>query len=167
MEQLVIQFEKKENLLDLKSQVSKDKLILCDDIQNTFIVVKFNNSHNIGLAYYSYGLSINSLYSQDNAFFYLGFGKNFLCIDIYGGKILDNVKLQSVFYEFLCDYNKDYICLICELDVYCYYENVLKWKIGFRDILNDYSIIDNTKLSILCNNGEDYLISLKEGQILA
>jgi hypothetical protein len=167
MEQFIIQFEKKENLLDLKSQVSKDKLILCDDIQNTFIVVKLNNSHNIGIAYYSYGLSLNSFYSQDNTFFYLGFGKTFLCIDIYRSKILYNQKLQSVFYEFLYDSNKGYICLICELDVYCYYKNSLKWKIGFEDILNDYSIIDDTKLSILCNNGEDYLISLKEGNILA
>jgi hypothetical protein len=166
LEQANIQFEKKESLCELESQVNKEQLILCDDIQNTFLVIKYNNSQNIGIAYYNYGLTPDSLYSQDDKFLYLGFGKKFICIDICGNKIVNNENLQSVFYEFLCDSNKDYICVICELDVYCYCNNTQKWKMGFKDIVNDYSIIDDTKVLIVCEDGMEYLFSLEDGKIL-
>lgn len=101
MEQVNIHVKRVENLVELENQVDKEQLILCDDIQNTFLVINFNNKRKLGVAYYDYGVALDFQYSRDNTLLYLGFGKKFLCIDIYKNKILVNENLQSVFYE-LC-----------------------------------------------------------------
>lgn len=159
-------YEKKESLCELESQVDKEQLILCDDIQNTYLVIKYNDLQKMGVAYYDYGISPDFLYSQDGKFLYLGFGKKFMCIDMCGNRILNNDNLQSVFYEFIYDFSENYICVICELDVYCYCGNTQKWKMGFKDIVNDYSIIDDTKILVVCDDGTEYLFSLEDGKIL-
>lgn len=166
MEQVDINIKKIESLGELESQVNKEQLILCDDMQNTFCIINFNNAKKLGIAYYDYGVAPDFQYSADGTLLYLGFGKKFLCIDIYENKILINDNLQSVFYELRYDSNKNYICVICELDVYCYCAEKLKWKIGFRDIIVDCNIIDDTKISLLCDDGEEYIFFFKDGNIV-
>ncbi len=136
-------------------------MILCDDMQNTFLIVNFDNVQKIGIAYYDYGVAPDFQCSGDGELVYLGIGKNFLCIDIYENKVLVNDNLQSVFYELCYDSNKNHICAICELDLYCYCAEKQKWKMGFRDIIVDYNIIDDTKISISCDNGVEYIFLLE------
>ena len=161
-----IYIEKIDSFGELESLLDKEQLILCDDMQNKFFIVNFDNVRKLGVAYYDYGVAPDFQCSGDSSLFYLGFGENFLCIDIYEDRILVNDKLQSVFYELCYDSNKNYICVICELDVYCYCAEKLKWKMGFRDIIIDYKIIDDTKISILCNDGVEYIFFLKDGNIV-
>ena len=40
-----------------------------------------------------------------------------------------------------------------------------KWKMGFRDIIVEYNIIDDAKISILCDDGEGYILFLEDGKI--
>lgn len=150
---------------ELECQVDKEQLILCDDMQNAFFIVNFDNARKLGVAYYNYGVAPDFQCSGDGELLYLGFGKNFLCIDIYENKILVNDNLQSVFYELCYDSNKNYICVICELDVYCYCAEKQKWKMGFGDIIVDYNIIDDAKISFLCDDGVEYIFFLKDGKI--
>lgn len=158
-------YKKIDSLGELKSQVNKEQLIICDDMQNAFFIINFDNARKLGVAYYDYGVDPDFQCSADGALLYLGFGKKFLCIDTYENKILVNDNLQSVFYELCYDANKNYICVICELDVYCYCAERQKWKMGFRDIIVDYNIIDNVKISILCDDGVEYILFLKDGKI--
>lgn len=165
MEQVDIHIKKIGSMGELESRVDKEQLILCDDMQNTFFIVNFDNVRKLGVAYYDYGVAPDFQCSGDGALLYLGFGKNFLCIDIYENKILVNDNLQSVFYELCYDSNKKYICIICELDIYCYCAEKQKWKVGFRDIIVDYNIIDDAKITILCDDGVEYIFFLKDGKI--
>lgn len=166
MEEEKINIKKVESFRELESQIDKEQLISCDDIQNSFVIIHLSNTIKIGIAYYNYGIGVDSQYSGDGRFMYVGFGKNLLCIDIYENKVVSNDKLQSVFYELLYDRQKKYICVICELDIYCYYLEHQKWKIGFRDIIEGYSIIDDIKIAILCDNGNKYLFFLENGKIV-
>ena len=36
---------------------------------------------------------------------------------------------------------------------------------GFRDIIVEYNIIDDAKISILCNDGKGYILFLEDGKI--
>lgn len=160
-----INIKKLNSLSELKNQVNKKQLILCDDIQNTFFIINFDNTQKIGVAYYDYGIPPSFQYSIDGTLLYIGIGKNFLCISIYEKKILINDSLQSIFYELLYDSNKNHICVICELDIYCYYSRIQKWKIGFRDIIVNYNIIDDSKIAISCDNNIEYIFFLENGKM--
>lgn len=166
MEQVDIHIKKIDSLGELESQIDKEQLILCDDMQNSFFIINYDNVRKLGVAYYDYGVAPDFQYSGDDSLLYSGFGKNFLCIDIYEDKILVNDNLPSVFYELCYDSNKYYICVICELDVYCYCAGKQIWEMGFRDIIVDYNIIDDAKISILCEDGVEYIFFLKDGKIV-
>ena len=165
MEEENIYIEKIESFYELENKIDKEQLVLCDNVQNAFVIIHLKKSFQIGIAYYDYGIPIDFQFSKNNELLYLGVGKNFLCIDMKKNRILINNVLQSVFYELLCDLNKNYICVICELDVYCYYLKKQQWRMGFRDIVVDYSII-NDKLSILCDDGRQYMFYLESGKIV-
>lgn len=155
-----------DSLRELESQVDKEQLILCDDMQNTFLIINFDDIRKMGVAYYDYGVAPDYQYFGADELLYLGLGKNFLCINVCEKRVLVNDNLQSIFYELLYDSNKNYICAICELDVYCYCIEKQKWKMGFRDIIVNYNIIDNDKISILCDNGMEYVFFLENGKMV-
>ena len=165
MEQFNNCIKKIESLCELESQIDKEQLILCDDMQNTFFVINLDDTQKVGIGYYDYGVPPGFQYSQNGELLYVGVGRNLLCINIYQSKVLFNEDLQSVFYELLYDWKKNYICVICELDVYCYCLQKQKWKMGFRSIINEYSIIDNN-VFILCDDGIEYLFTLEEGKLV-
>lgn len=106
MELYNIQFEKNESLYELESKVDKENIIVCDDIQNTYMIIEYDDSHRIGIAYYDYGITPAFLYSQDYTYLYLGFGKKLMCIDLNENTIIESENLPSVFYEFICDSKK-------------------------------------------------------------
>lgn len=166
MKQYNIQFDKIESLDELEGQIDKECIIVCDDIQNTFMTILYDDVHRIGIAYYDYGIKPAYLYSHDYTYLYLGFGKKIICIDLNVNAIIESNNTLSIFYEFIQDAKKNYICAICELDLYCYWENKILWKIGFKDVVDDYKIIDDSKISIECDDGMVYLFSLKNGELI-
>lgn len=130
------------------------------------MIIEYDDSHRIGIAYYDYGITPAFLYSQDYTYLYLGFGKKLICIDLSENTIIENENLPSVFYEFICNCKKNYVCVICELDLYCYWKNKFLWKIGFKDVVSDYGIVDNSKILIECEDGMEYLFFLKDGRLI-
>ena len=150
---------------ELESLVDKEHLILCDDMQNAFLLINFKDGQKIGVAYYDFGITPEFQYSGDGKLLYSGVGKKFLCIDTCKNKVLVNDNLQSIFYELRYDSNRGYVCVICELDIYCYYAEKQKWKMGFRDTIIDYHIIDDTKIFIMCDDGTEYIFYLEDGKI--
>jgi hypothetical protein len=56
---------------------------------------------------------------------------------------------------------------ICELDIYAFdLECQLIWSSSFRDIIEDYHILNEETISISCSNGDESVLSLKDGSIL-
>lgn len=165
MEQVNFQIEKVESMRELENSVDKEHLILCDDMQNAFLTINFDDERKIGVAYYNYGIMPEFQCSRDGTLLYLGVGKNFFCINNCKNKVLVDDNLQSIFYELLYDSNKNHICVICELDVYCYCAEKQKWKMGFRDVIVDYNIIDDTKIFIMCDDGTEYIFFLEDGKV--
>lgn len=165
MKQGDFQIEKVESMGELESLVDKEHLIFCDDMQNAFLIINFKDGQKIGVAYYNYGITPECQYSGDDTLLYLGVGKNFFCINTCKNEVLVNDNLQSIFYELRYDSNRGYVCVICELDVYCYYNGKQKWKMGFRDTIVDYNIIDDAKIFIMCDDGTEYIFYLEDGKI--
>lgn len=62
--------KKIDSLDELESQVDKEQLIYCDNMQNTFIIINFDDVQKIGIAYYDYGVVPDYLCSGDGAIFY-------------------------------------------------------------------------------------------------
>lgn len=166
MAQFNIQFDKIESLEALESQIDTQSIIVCDDIQNTFMTIEYDDAHKIGIAYYDYGITPAYMYSQDFAYLYLGFGKKIICIDLNESTVIESDNLPSIFYEFIGNSKKNYVCVICELDLYCFHEDKILWKIGFKDVVSDYEIVDDSKISIECDDGMEYLFSLKNGKLI-
>lgn len=155
-----------DTLNELKCQVNDEKLILCGEIQNTFLVISFDKVQKIGIAYYDYGILPDFYYYEDRRLFYLGVGMNLMCIDTLEEKVLVNDVLGSVFYELLYDFKTNYIYVICELDIYCYYLGKQKWRVSLGDIIEEYYIFDDTKIFVSCNDNSQYTILLKDGKIV-
>lgn len=165
LEQIDVCIKKMENRQELECLINNEQLILCDNMQNTFIIINLDGKSSVGIGYYDYGIAPDFKCSEDSGLIYVGVGKNLLCINTYENNVLFNESLQSVFYELLYDLNNNYICVICELDLYCYHLKEQKWKIGFRSIINDYSIT-NDNIYILCDDGIEYLFSLEDGKLV-
>lgn len=165
MEKVDIKIEKVDSLRELESKVNKEHLILCDDIQNAYIIINFDNIRKMGIAYYDYGVIPKFQCFGDETLLYFGIGMTFFCINTYENKVLVNDNLQSVFYELCCDLDKNYICVICELDVYCYCAEKQKWKMGFINVIVDCNIVDDTKIAILCEGGAEYVFFLENGKL--
>lgn len=56
--------------------------------------------------------------------------------------------------------------MICELDLYCYWENKSLWKTEFKDVISGYGIVDDSKILIECGDGMEYLFSLKDESVI-
>ena len=97
-----VYIEKIESFYELKNKIDKEQLVLCDNVQNAFVIIHLKKSFQIGIAYYDYGIPIDFQFSKNNELLYLGVGENFLCIDMKKNRILINNVLQSVFYSEIC-----------------------------------------------------------------
>lgn len=143
----------------------KDQLLLCDDIQNSYLLLEFANEK-FGIAYYDYGVPPNSQYFEESNYFYLGLGINFLCFNVTTNKLLFNHTLNSVFMELIYDSERKYLCLICELDIYCYYEGVREWKRSFNSIVIAFKLLDERKVLIICDDGNQFILSIDDGDVI-
>lgn len=165
MEHDKIVVRKIDSLRELENLVVIEQIILCDEIQNTFLLLELYHNKKIGVAYYDYGVPPDFCH-YNNQSIYIGLGVKLLCIDVCKNKVVLNHTLQSVFYELLLVCNQKYLCVICELNIYCYLGFKKKWSQGFRNIINSYKIIDDTDILIHCDDNTEYLFSAESGEIL-
>ncbi|RDU24560.1 hypothetical protein [Anaerosacchariphilus polymeriproducens] len=166
MTEIDIQVFRVSSLEELEETVDKVNIFKYDDVQNEFNVLTIGKEKKIGITYYNYGIDPEIVCDKDNKVIYVGFGKNLMVINTSDGKVLSDDNLQSIFYEFLTDSKGERIYIICELDVYCYNLNAVLWNIGFKDIINDYSIVDDKRIYISCDDGTDIYLSLDNGSVL-
>lgn len=153
-----------ESLLFLENKLCDKPLITSDDRQNKFYYVEANNKVICGITYYNYGIRPSFVMENNNRNLWIGFGKKVFCIDIFSLEIKLEEELVSIFYEVISDSVKKYICVICELDIYCFtsYKNI--WKVGFKDIINEFEIDNDKKIKVRCNTDE-FLVMLANGKV--
>lgn len=166
MRDKMIKIDKIDSARELESVIPRDNIITFDEIQNTYYKISIDEKFIVGVEYCSHGIKINYMLVHDESLLFIGIGMHLLCIDMKNKKILFTKELQSVFYEIIADTNHNYLCIVCELDIYCYVMEKEVWKMGFRDILIDFNIIDNKIIFALCDNGEEFKISIEDGKIL-
>ena len=166
MEKRAVAINKVEGLLQLQNEVDKRLLIESDDIQNTYYLILINNVIRCGISYYDYGIKPNTIIDDMCLKMYIGFGKKFVCMDMQENSISYEKELSSIFYQLISNVNRSIICAVCELDIYCFNSEGMIWNIGFKNIINEYKIIDNCIISILCEDGEEYAFSLEKGDLM-
>lgn len=162
----MIKIDKIDSARELESIIPKDNIITLDELQNTYCKISINEDFIIGVKYCSYGINIDYMFVNDESLLFIGIGMHLLCIDLENKEVLFTKKLQSVFYEIIANSNRDYLCIVCELNIYCYTMEKEAWEIGFRDILTDFNIIEDDIISVFCENGEKFKIAIRNGKIL-
>ncbi len=166
MGQYGIVSRKIDSFRELENLVNLEQIIFCDEIQNTFLLLEFYHKERMGIAYYDYGVPLDFKFLDSNKRVYLGLGINFIYIDMCKNEVIFNHRLHSVFYELLIANNRKYICVVCELDVYCYSVQGKRWSQGFKNIINNFYIVDDANVLIKCDDNTEYLFSLENGEIL-
>ena len=163
LQKLTVEIKESEDLESLKHILNSKRLFIDDEIQNKYNYIEINGKIECGMAYYEYGIK-PSVSIENVRILWIGFGKKIVAIDLYNGNIILEKELSSIFYELLLDTDQNYLCVICELNLYCFHHHQILWEIGFRDIICGFKIINNNKIEIVCNDGEEYLFELNTGQ---
>lgn len=166
MEEKMINIYQLDSARELEAAICEDDIITLGKVQNAYCKINICDDYAIGIKYCNYGIDIDYELFSDKSLLYIGVGMYLLCIDVNLKTILFIKELQSVFYEILTDASHDYLCIMCELNIYCYTKVKEVWEIGLSDILNDFNIVDENILSITCENGEEIKLSISDGKIL-
>ena len=151
-----------------------------DAINNHFMIYGDLNGHNnkfesiflpvqnyiCGLVYYNLGIESQLLLLDDGSSLFVGFERSIMGIDCRTKKEIFQKESIAPFYEFIetgcC------ILAICELDIFAYdFECQPIWFSSFRDIVEDYNILDGNKISIVCSNGDESVLALQDGTIIS
>lgn len=151
-----------ENLKYLQEKVGIENIIFCgNDKQNEFLYVQYD-AKKYGIAYSNLGVKAQLSINVEKNLLYIGASQNFICIDMNENKILFNDKLIFPFFEMLSSKNNEFLCVVCECDVACYYHCEKLWQVDFDDIICDYKIIED-KLFVQCIDKTEYFIELSSG----
>ena len=166
MEKKMIKIYQMDSARELETVIHADDIISLGETQNSYCKINISGDYVIGVKYYNYGIDIDYKLFCDVSLLYVGIGMYLLCIDVNQKAILFIKELQSVFYEIIADTSHNYLCIMCELNIYCYTKVKEVWKIGLSDILNDFNIVDENILSVMCENGEEIKLLISNGKIL-
>ncbi len=158
--------EKKESLGELEKSIQSDKLYILDDVCNEYYYIAIEDDYIIGLACNSCGADLEYRFADNNDIVYIGIGVHLLCLDINRRDICFCKTLPSVFIEILSDSLGCYYVVICELDLYVYKNNNQLWKIGFRDIVIDYELIDDKYIKVLTEGEDETTFSIYNGNVI-
>ena len=151
-----------ENLKYLQEKVGIENIIFCgNDKQNEFLYVQYD-AKNYGIAYSNLGVKAQVSIDIEEKILYIGASQNFICIDMNINKILFNNELIFPFFEMLSSKNSEYLCVVCECNVVCYYHSKELWQVDFVDIICDYKIIED-KLFVQCADKTEYFVELSSG----
>lgn len=118
-----------------------------------------------GLAYYNHGIDSQGLLLDNASKLIVGFDHYILGLDCEAKAELIQKESIAPFYEFIETENR--ILAICELDIFAFdLECRLIWSSGFRDIVENYEVIDGKIVSITCSNGDKNKFELSDGKAL-
>lgn len=160
-----------ETYNELKLAIDKNKGIKIfgkiEESNNRYtLIVSQDNELCFGITYYFLGLNPQIEFMLQSNIVFLGFNENIVTIDYVNKQIISEFKLFSLFYEFISISSLNIIISICELDV-CVFNGVgeILWKIGFKDIIEDFKIIESDKLYIKCMDGYEIIFSVQDGTV--
>lgn len=160
-----IDIKETKSILDLKRILGNKQLFVSDETQNKYGYIEIDNEIRCGIAYYDYGIK-PCLIMEDEQVLWVAFGKKLVIIDIQNKKTILEKTLSSVFFEMISDTFEKYICIVCELDLYCVHLHKIVWKMGFRDIICNFEIINDSRIKVECNDGEEYSFTLNKGKFI-
>ncbi len=164
-------FDKKiyDSYQELNNKAVKNNFIIYGDMN------KYNNKFEMlslpeygfscGLMYYDHGIAPQILLLDNVLRLLIGFEKWIICLDYVNKVEIYKQKSISLFYEFV--ETENCILAICELDISAFNSECrLIWSSGFRDIIENYKVIDGKTVSITCSNGDKSEFELKNGKSL-
>lgn len=161
------EIEHYESAIELEKNLGKNSFLFSEEVSESNKFIKFsNNLSEVGFIYYDIGLEPQiKLLPQSNKVF-LGINSIFACIDYTTKSVLFEEKLPSLLYDILIDSDSNYIIYVCELDIFIYKnDGSFLWKMGFRDIIEDYYLEGNDSISIECSDGDNITFSLVSGKV--
>lgn len=165
----MVSFKKEsyESAMELETNLDKNSFLISEQISESNKFIEYSNDFvNIGFIYYNVGLEPQiELLAQSNKIF-LGVNKIYACLDYVSKSLLFKEELPSLLYEILVDSDAQYIIYICELDIFVYKnDGSFLWKMGFRDIIEDYYLDGDELIVIEYNDGDKISFSLESGKI--
>ncbi len=160
-----IKIENVDSLRELQNLVSKENIIVCNDVTNSYCTFEIDNNCRFGVAYCNYGIGLSYQADVSRGLVYLMAGDMLICIDYINKQVAFAEKMGSVIYELLADSKNNFVVVFCELDVYVYSGTDLKWKLGFGEILETCEIRNDEYLYIVSESNESFLLSIKDGSI--
>ena len=165
----MVSFKKEsyESAMELETNLDKNSFLISEHISESNKFIEYSNDFvNIGFIYYNVGLEPQiELLAQSNKIF-LGVNKIYACLDYVSKSLLFKEELPSLLYEILVDSDAQYIIYICELDIFVYKnDGSFLWKMGFRDIIEDYYLDGDELIVIEYNDGDKISFSLESGKI--
>ena len=166
MNNLTVKIKKIESAGELENLIQQNQLEILDESCNTYCYITIEDDYIIGIEYRSHGIDIEYTFIDNKRYIYLGVGTYLLCLNIKKRKVVFCEKLGSVFLDLLSDLFNCYCIVICELDIYVYKNKNQLWKIGFRDIVVNYELVNNKYIKLVTDNGEEWVFSLKDGKVV-
>ena len=85
-----------------------------------------------------------------------------MLIDIENKEILFNKLLFSPILDVIDIENTIYV--ICDLGLTCYSDKKEKWKLGFRELITNYKLLEDDRLWLDCE-GDEWIINLSDGTV--
>lgn len=121
------------------------------------------NNFEFAIVYYDLGIPPQILFLKKNSIIYIGFEKYLISVNCKNYTDKFNRKLIAPFYKFL-ELEKN-ILAICELDVFSFNLNGdLIWSKNLSDVVENYYIIDNEILKLLCFDGMIFKFLISSGR---
>lgn len=162
-------FEKKyyDSAVELKKNLRTTSFLLKEETSESNRFVKFSNElFDIGFIYYDVGLEPQIMESSQANKLFLGINSICACIDSTDNTVCFEEQLTSLLYEILTDASSEYVVYVCELDILVYKnDGSFLWKMGFKDIVEDYYLEENGKIVIECSDGDKTAFSLDSGRV--
>lgn len=165
----MISFEKKyyESAMELKKSLGGNSFLISEEIFESNKFMKFSNDLiEIGFIYYDVGLEPQIELLVQSSKLFLGVNKSYACLNYTNKSVLFEGELSSLLYEILIDSDFKYVVYVCELDIFVYKnDGSFLWKMGFRDIIEDYYLVGNESIVIECSDGNKTNFSLDSGKV--
>ena len=116
-----------------------------------------------GIVYYDLGIPPQTLFIETESIVFMGFEKWLICIDCKNKVEKAKRKMAAAFYEFL--EIGSLVVAVCELDIHCFdRKGNLIWSSGLRNVVENYTIINDKDILITCSDGRSITLELRSGK---
>ncbi|WP_317635126.1 hypothetical protein [Xylocopilactobacillus apicola] len=147
--------------------LSKEAFLLSENPSEDNEFVKEKNSLiEVGFSYFDIGLKPQiKMFSETKTVFF-GINQKLECISYQNRNKLFSNSLSFPLYEILADSCSEFVVCICELEILVYKKSgIFLWKMGFGDIVDDYSLSDEKTIIVKTADGNITEFYLSSGKV--